>query len=242
MRGGPPRNEGFTLIELLVVIAIISVLIALLLPALDRAKAEAQAIACASQQKQFGLAFRVYGDDNEDAFPQFADNYPSWGVDWFQVTAQYVGQYSNALASHARLCPTGQAGVGVHYGGFNDRTPPNAPILYASQGNPPQFYPVFRFSHVNYPTTWMMLLDTSINHNFIYSIGAWHPSLDTDGDGLDDTHPGAARFIHAGAQYNGGRPRIHRDSSNMTLVDGHVERVAYVDFLDPNSNFWRDDI
>ena len=71
-----PRRHAFTLIELLVVISIVAVLIALLLPTLDRARAEAQAVACASQQKQFGLAFRLYGDDNDDAIPQFDHNHP----------------------------------------------------------------------------------------------------------------------------------------------------------------------
>ena len=251
MHGGPSRNVGFTLIELLVVIAIISVLIALLLPTLDHAKSEAQAVACGSQQKQFGLAFRLYADDHEDAFPQFGHNFPNATNQdsWRQITAEYVGERWSILNHEARLCPTRRAGVGVNYGAFNNRTinnipaPPPAPILYATAGplSTPTVFPVFKFSHVNYPTTWTMLLDTDINHDFIYTIGNWHPGVDTDGDGLDDTHPGVALFLPAG-QYNGGRPRVHRDSSNITLVDGHVERVDYVDFLDPNSNFWRDDI
>jgi prepilin-type N-terminal cleavage/methylation domain-containing protein/prepilin-type processing-associated H-X9-DG protein len=71
----PPRaEEGFTIIELLVVIAIISVLAALLLPALSRGKQKAQGASCLNNGHQMMTALAMYTEENRDFFPPNPDD------------------------------------------------------------------------------------------------------------------------------------------------------------------------
>jgi len=64
------RRIGFTLIELLVVVAVIAILLAILLPALRKARTLTKRIACQSNLKQIAVAWNMYLDDNEGRFYQ----------------------------------------------------------------------------------------------------------------------------------------------------------------------------
>jgi len=106
------KREGFTLIELLVVIATIALLMAVLMPALLRARKQARFVFCRSNLKSYGLAGRMYLADNDERFPDAQ----RWLYDiggqlivpcrWHDATAQADGSLWPYLGDmDVHMCP-----------------------------------------------------------------------------------------------------------------------------------------
>ncbi len=89
-----PRRNGFTLIELLVVISIISLLVAILLPALAAAQKAAIAAQCAANIRSVGQALSFYHTDNKGWSPDTSvtldpSSQANWDLGWQKASATY---------------------------------------------------------------------------------------------------------------------------------------------------------
>jgi prepilin-type N-terminal cleavage/methylation domain-containing protein len=72
------KRKAFTLIELLVVIAIIALLLAILMPSLQRVRKQAQSVSCMSNIKQWSYCWHMYLDESDGKFPTGADASGDW--------------------------------------------------------------------------------------------------------------------------------------------------------------------
>ena len=101
----PNRVKAFTLIELLVVIAIIALLIAILIPSLNKCKSIARQTVCQSRLRQWGMAFGIYAVGNNDYYPHidgrdrcggaepmFTAGKADWNYGWVDVLPPLMGQ------------------------------------------------------------------------------------------------------------------------------------------------------
>ena len=117
----PASTRGFTLVELLVVIGIIALLISILLPSLNAARRQANAVKCATQLRELGNSFRFYAIDNRNYYPPALMNsttilYNIDGVDYPQTlpggTRRYGAYWFNFINKYVTKTTLG-SGTGT---------------------------------------------------------------------------------------------------------------------------------
>jgi prepilin-type N-terminal cleavage/methylation domain-containing protein/prepilin-type processing-associated H-X9-DG protein len=248
-----PCRSGFTLIELLVVIAIIAILAALLLPALAKAKAKANAISCASNMKNWGYATMMYEGDFGDKFPLFGDNGKDWTQPfWFELLAPYVAKAdkvgngtfaTNPLFYDAlRHCPGGSMGPAPYCNGSPDGTNWNCYIgcYFGAYGDPVSVPTSDGGTYTGIPGPFYYgdhtppMSASKIKRPaqaMIFTDTLTHylysPLAYPFSLDLDGDKKPDSRSDELNVAYNWGRPTVHSGGCNVTTADGHVERVRF---------------
>jgi prepilin-type N-terminal cleavage/methylation domain-containing protein len=181
-------RRAFTLIELMVVVAVIGLLVAVLMPAMGNARAQARRAACANNLRQIGVGMQIYISGNHDRFP-YASFMPSFGP--FPLDREKPIRIVDVLKFNVPLesfeCPSDSSGDG--------RPDPNAGLTYfQSEGSSYEYRTMPRIGGRTAKEIATLLsdrVDTTVADNSFYIM------RDYDNFHGKGGKPGARRYLYS---------------------------------------------
>ena len=127
------------------------------------------------------------------------------------------GKLSTFVDGDFRTIASWDTWIGANYGWYNANGPLTGPFYYTGSGAPP-----VAASRIKNPSDALMYMDTA--SFFVYSPVQFPFTRDMDHDGMNDDGMGGFGYETG---YNSGRPKVHSLGANVTLLDGHAERVPF---------------
>jgi prepilin-type N-terminal cleavage/methylation domain-containing protein/prepilin-type processing-associated H-X9-DG protein len=218
------NDSGFTLIELLVVIAIIAILAAILFPVFAKAREKARQITCASNEKQIGLAFIQYVQDNDQVWPCVNATYPN-------ANKAYTGGWANLIYAYVKSknvfeCPDDPNGFTPHISYYMDYA------IWNDDGNQPANG--LTDAQFTAPSNTLVLYEGGGSNG--------DPSIAPSGTTYYNVNgAGANNYIVGGADWTASDLANWHDPTstvraNYLAADGHVKNLTYMQVSWERSN------
>jgi prepilin-type N-terminal cleavage/methylation domain-containing protein/prepilin-type processing-associated H-X9-DG protein len=224
------RVRGFTLIELLVVISVISILAALLLPALSTAKEKGKRISCLSNMRQVGLALQIYEQDAQKLPPKRHPvhdfNNPVAPPNVLNLLITYLGSKPGQKSPGVYNCPSLRPHPLIAY----------APTQFSSTGLSANTVPLGRkLSAVPRPADIILLQEAWSLSNQLWNQPEPNDRSDAALEGMapntyHEWHMWASSGTHESFISPTMRENLcnaHMEGGNLVFVDGHAEYRKY---------------
>lgn len=212
------KSLAFTLVELLVVIGVISLLISILMPALNAAREQARAVKCLSNLRQMTIAAHAYVNENGGRYPV-----GYWGLDSWDFSITPAGITPGLLwagrgTTQVQQCPSfdGRSNTPSDpYTGYNYN------ISYIGHGQFETIQRPAKATQVRHPASTALFGDGE------YAAGAnkyMRSPFSHPGDLSNSVRVGGAQGFR------------HRGKTNVAFCDGHAETLheRFTNTSDPN--------